>query len=70
MAQTVLAHLGRPTISWCELTDWEAETCRQLVRELEGVPVFVVRLLDTILAQTVSTARRSPSNDHDHMEIN
>ena len=64
MAQTVLTQLGRPTISWSELAAWEAKMLRQLVREVEGVPPFLVRLLDTILAQTVNT-----SSNH-HMEIN
>ena len=71
MAQSVLNQLGRPTINWCELADWEAKIFRQLVREVEGVPAFVVRLLDTILAQTINTAstgQRAGSNDH--MEIN
>ena len=45
--------------------------CHDLVREVEGVPAFVVRLLDTILAQTINTAstgQRAGSNDN--MEIN
>ena len=44
---------------------------RRLVRELEGIPVFLARLLDTILAQTVSTANTARgSSSNENMEIN
>ena len=68
MAGRVLNHLGRPTINWSELSDWEAKVFRQLVREVEGVPTFLARLLDTILSQTVRTAERGRNNED--MEIN
>ena len=71
MAQAVLTHLGRPTINWSELADWEAKMFRQLVREVEGIPVFLARILDTILAQTVSTANTARgSSSNENMEIN
>ena len=57
MAGRVLDHLGRPTINWTELSDWEAKVFRQLVREVEGVPAFLARLLNSILSQTVERGR-------------
>ena len=63
MAGRVLDHLGRPTINWTELSDWEAKVLRQLVREVEGVPAFLVRLLDAILSQTVERGRNNEIMD-------
>ena len=63
MAGRVLDHLGRPTINWTELSDWEAEVFRQLVREVEGVPAFLARLLETILSETVERSRNNEIMD-------
>ena len=63
MAERILDHLGRPAIIWTELSDWEAKVFRQLVREVEGVPAFLVRLLDTILSQTVERGRNNEIMD-------
>lgn len=68
MASSVLNHLGRPTIHWSELSDWEAKIFKRLIREVDGVPAFLVRLLDTILSETVRTAERTRNNEE--MEIN
>ena len=57
MAERILDHLGRPAIIWTELSDWEAKVFRQLVREVEGVPAFLARLLNSILSQTVERGR-------------
>ena len=59
MAERVLNHLGRPTVNWSELSDWEAKVFRQLVREVEGVPAFLARLLETILSETVERSRNN-----------
>ena len=59
----VLIHLGRPTITWAELSDWEAKVMRQLVREVEGVPAFLARLVDAILSQTVDRGRNNEIMD-------
>ena len=63
MAERVLDHLGRPTINWTELSDWEAKVFRQLVREVEGVPAFLARLLETILSETVERSRNNEIMD-------
>ena len=68
MASSVLNHLGRPTIQWSELSDWESKVFRQLIREVDGIPAFLVRLLDTILSETVRTSERTRNNEE--MELN
>ena len=54
MASGVLKHLGRVTIDWIEIVPWEADMLRQLVREVEGVPTFLVRMMDQVLEKFVS----------------
>ena len=54
MASGALKHLGRVTIDWVEIVAWEADMLRQLVREVEGIPTFVVRMTDQLLAKHVS----------------
>ena len=54
MASGVLKHLGRVTIDWMEIVPWEADMLRQLVREVEGVPTFLVRMVDQVLEKFVS----------------
>ena len=54
MASGVLKHLGRVTIDWIEIVPWEADMLRQLVREVEGVPTFLVRMVDQVLEKFVS----------------
>ena len=68
MATGVLTSLGRPTIIWSDLSDWEAKVFRQLIREVEGVPTFVVRLMDTVLTRTVRIAERGRHSEE--METN
>ena len=68
MATSVLNSLGRPTIMWSDLSDWEAKVFRQLIREVEGVPTFVVRLLDTVLTRTIRIAERGRNSEE--METN
>ena len=54
MASEALKHLGRVTIDWMEIVPWEADMLRQLVREVEGVPTFLVRMVDQVLEKFVS----------------
>ena len=44
------------------MSAWEVTVMRQLIREVEGVPGFVVRLMDHVLANTVT------SSQHGHQE--
>jgi len=56
IASGALKHLGRATIDWMEIVPWEAEMLRQLVREVEGIPAFLVRMLDQILVKIVTNS--------------
>jgi len=55
MASGALKHLGRVTIDWMEIVAWEADMLRQLVREVEGVPAFMVMMMDQLLVKLVSS---------------
>ena len=54
MASSVLKHMGRITINWVEMSNWETEFVRQLVREVEHVPVFITRIMDQLLVNLVN----------------
>ena len=49
MASGVLKQLGRVSIDWVEVTEWEAELLKRLINEVEGVPAFVAKMLDQFL---------------------
>ena len=49
MASGVLKQLGRVSIDWLEVSEWEAGLLRRLIKEVEGVPAFVARMLDQFL---------------------
>ena len=68
MASSVLKHLGRPTINWDELCDWEAKVLRQIIRDVEGVPNFVVRMVDQILTKTIRDSEANRNGQQ--MEMN
>ena len=50
-ASGVLKHLGRATIYWSDFSSWEAEFLRSLIREVEGMPEFALRMIDQFLAK-------------------
>ena len=56
MAADVLGQLGRPTITWEELSAQEARVLRKVVREVRRVPVFLAMLLDQILSETIENS--------------
>ena len=39
-------------VSWLDLTAKEKEITQELVREMAGIPEFLVRLLEFILSET------------------
>ena len=51
IARSILSHLGRASIDWGEMNGWEVEVVRQLIREVEGVPGFVARIVDQLLVR-------------------
>ena len=56
MAADVLGQLGRPTITWEEMSAREARVLRKVVREVKRVPVFLAMLLDQILSETIENS--------------
>jgi hypothetical protein len=51
MARTILKQMGRPTIEWGDMKGWEVTVVRMLIREVEGVPGFVARMVDQLLSR-------------------
>ena len=49
MASGVLKQLGRVSIDWLEVSEWEAGLLKRVIKEVEGVPGFVARMLDQFL---------------------
>ena len=65
MASGVLRQLGRVSINWLEVSEWEAGILRRLIREVDGVPPFVARMVDQFLDNinlVNSTKKSSESN--------
>ena len=53
MASGVLKQLGRVSIDWLEVSEWEAGLLRRLMKEVEGVPAFLARMVDQFLGNMV-----------------
>ena len=51
MARAILKQMGRSTIEWGDMKGWEVTVVRMLIREVEGVPGFVARLVDQLLSR-------------------
>ena len=56
MASGVLRQLGRVSIDWLEVSEWEAGLLRRLIREVEGVPAFMARMVDQFLRNIVNNS--------------
>ena len=54
MASGVLKQLGRVSIDWLEVSEWEAGLLRRLIKEVEGVPAFVAKMLDQFLVNVIN----------------
>ena len=54
-------------VDWLDLTGKEMKIIRELVEQLEGIPVFVLRLLD--LSLTVSELSQEDSQDEDRTSL-
>ena len=48
MASNVLHHLGSKRINWADLVSWEAKILEILLEEVEGVPLFMKRMLQSV----------------------
>ena len=49
MAKTILKQMGRSSIDWMGMKEWEIKVARLLIKEVEGVPGFVARMVDQLL---------------------
>ena len=56
MASGVLRQLSRVSINWLEVREWEAGLLRRLIREVEGVPTFMARMVDQFLRNIVNNS--------------
>ena len=57
MARLILKQMGRSTIDWMEMKEWELKVVRLLIREVEGVPGFMARMVDQLLGRLVGSSR-------------
>ena len=46
LAARVLKQMGSDRIVWSGLSGWEAEIVRKVVPQIEGIPMFVIRIID------------------------
>ena len=51
MAKTILKQMGRSSIDWMGMKEWEIKVARLLIKEVEGVPGFVARIVDQLLVR-------------------
>ena len=49
MAGDVMKQLGKSDIDWLQMSPWEANLVRLLVKQVEGVPAFVSKMMDQFL---------------------
>ena len=56
MASSVLRQLGRVSIDWLEMSEWEAGLLRRLISQVEGVPPFLARMVDQFLVNIVNNS--------------
>ena len=70
-ASGVLKHLGRATIDWSDFSSWEAEFLRSLIREVEGMPEFALRMIDQFLSKfdTRSKSSSAPTSNNTQSTI-
>ena len=54
MASTVLYQLGSKRINWTDLVSWEAKILGRLLEEVEGVPAFMKRILQTFIKKVLA----------------
>ena len=53
MAGTILKQMGRSTIDWLDMREWEVKVMKALMREVEGIPGFVQSMVDQLLDRQV-----------------
>ena len=61
MARRVLRQLGRGSVLWGGMVSWEKDVVKELVKEVAGVPGFVVRLMEHLLEEVGGGLGTSPT---------
>lgn len=54
MAGDVMKQLGKSDIDWLQMSPWEANLVRLLVKQVEGVPAFVSKMMDQFLSNIIN----------------
>ena len=61
MAGDVMKQLGKIDIDWLQMSPWEANLVRQLVKQVEGVPAFVSKMMDQFLNNIININNNNTS---------
>ena len=61
MAGDVMKQLGKIDIDWLQMSPWEANLVRLLVKQVEGVPAFVSKMMDQFLKNIININNNNTS---------
>ena len=62
MAGDVMKQLGKIDIDWLQMSPWEANLVRLLVKQVEGVPAFVSKMMDQFLSNIININNNATPN--------
>ena len=62
MAGDVMKQLGKSDIDWLQMSPWEANLVRLLVKQVEGVPAFVSKMMDQFLSNIININNNGTPN--------
>lgn len=62
MAGDVMKQLGKSDIDWLQMSPWEANLVRLLVKQVEGVPAFVSKMMDQFLSNIININNNATPN--------
>ena len=48
MTRTILGQMDQSSIDWGDMKEWVVKVVRMSIREVEGVPGFVARMVDQL----------------------
>ena len=49
IARNILKQMGRFNINWLDMQEWEVIVMKSIMKEVEGIPEFVQRMVDQLL---------------------
>ena len=62
MAGDVMKQLGKIDFDWLQMSPWEANLVRLLVKQVEGVPAFVSKMMDQFLNNIININKNATPN--------